>query len=91
MEEYQKSLFFLKKMCKASLQQQAERRREIQTHVQRVIPQVEIWIRQRNFEPVQECLDQLREIDGVLDFTSLLGDYKFSYFICINSAYVVQQ
>ena len=91
LEEYQKSILFLKKMCKSNLQQREEHKPQIQNQLSRVIPEIEKWIRQRNFEPVQECLAQLTEFDRILDFTALLGDYKFSYFICINSAYVIQQ
>ena len=91
LEDYQKSMYFLKKMCKTNLQQRDEHKIQIQFHLSRVIPEVEKWISQRNFEPVQQCLLQLAELDRILDFSVLLNDYKFSYFICINSAYVIQQ
>ena len=91
MNEYQKSLLFLKKLSKTGSQQHLQHKAEIETHLSRIIPSVESWIRQRHFEPVQECLKQLRDLDAAMDFTALLGDYKWSYFICINSAYVVQQ
>lgn len=90
-EDYKKSLIFLKKVCKLNLSQREEKISEIQFHLSRVIPQVESWIRQREFEPVQICLSHLHALDQSIDFTSLLGDYKFSYFICINQAYVIQQ
>lgn len=91
MEEYRKSMGFLKRLCRADAQHHREALKEIKVHLARVVPEIEAWIRRRNFEPVQEALAQLREVDAVLDLTMLLGDYKYSYFICINSAYVVQQ
>jgi hypothetical protein len=91
LDEYRKSLTFLKKMTKLSLSSRESRAKDIESHLSRVIPQVEEWIKQRNFDSVQDCLAHLTEFDRALDFTALLGDYKFSYFIYINSAYVIQQ
>ena len=90
-DEYRKSLIYLKKLTKVSPKIQRSQTREIEVHLSRIIPAIEEWIKQRNFDPVQECLALLADVDKSIDFTALLGDYKFSYFIYINSAYVIQQ
>lgn len=90
-EDYKKSLLILKKIAKGGNAQREAHRSEVRFHLSRIIPEVEDWIRQRNFEPVQKCLAHLADLDRSLGFTELLGDYKYSYFVCINSAYVVQQ
>ena len=90
-DEYKKSVVFLKKISKLNLKQREEKVSEIKFHLSRIIPEVEKWISQRDFQPVQDCLTHLQKLDQAVDFTSLLGDYKFSYFICINQAYVIQQ
>lgn len=91
LNEYEKSILALNDICKSGQTFRKDQVRYIRGHLEKLLTEVEERIVSRNFQELGQFLECLSSFDRSFNFCQIFGDYKYSYFVNINSAYVVQQ
>jgi hypothetical protein len=88
---FQNSLNTLQEICSLPPDQFSKSSSKIKTHILYLIEEIESLIKQQEFEEAHHFLDFVLNVDSRLNLTNVFKDVKYSYFLNINLAFIIQQ